>query len=138
MGLIKLKIPFLKTQTLHCWCNNLIYSLLLQKKKRALKIIIFNKERENVTWISRLTLRITIWYSIKKVWRWFTFESLYKKLIFLYQRLDLKDSKPSSSKILSVEDPLMAVVMASVALYWSDSSLAWKESLNVLSYIISP
>ena len=48
--------------------------------------------------------------------------TLYKKLIFLYQRLDFKDSKPSSSYIFSVEDPLMAPVMASVALYSSDYS----------------
>ena len=65
------------------------------------------------------------------------FRTLYKKLIFLYQSLDFKDSKPSSSHIFSVEDPLIAPVMASVALFWSDSSLAWKDSLNFLSYIIS-
>ena len=64
--------------------------------------------------------------------------TFYKKLIFLYQRLDFRDSKPSSSEIFSVEDPFMAPVMASVALYCSDSSLAGKDSLNVLSYIISP
>ena len=61
-----------------------------------------------------------------------------KKLIFLHQRLDFKYSKLSSSYMLSVEDPLMAPVMSSVALYWSDSSLAWKDSLNALPYIISP
>ena len=60
--------------------------------------------------------------------------TFYEKHIFLYQRLDSKDAKPS----FSVEDPLMAPVMANVALYWGDSSLAWKNSLNALSRIISP
>ena len=59
----------------------------------------------------------------------------YKKLIFLYQRFDFKDSKPSSLSIFLVEDSLMAPVTASAALYWSHSSLAWKVSLHVLSYI---
>ena len=58
---------------------------------------------------------------------------LYKiRLFFQYQRIDFKDSKPSFSYLFSVEDPLVAPVMASVALYWSDSSLAWKDSLNAL------
>ena len=68
----------------------------------------------------------------------FHFWELYiKKLIFLNQRLDLTkvphDFKPSSSWIFSVEDPLMTPAMVSVALYWSDYSLLWKDSLNALS-----
>ena len=38
--------------------------------------------------------------------------------------------------MFSVEDPLMTPVMA--IRDWSDSTLAWKDSLNALSYIISP
>ena len=59
----------------------------------------------------------------------------HEKLIFLYQCFDFKDSKPSSLSIFSVEDSLMAPVTPSAALYSSHSSLAWKVSLNVLSYI---
>ena len=96
-----------------------------------------NKERENAAWISCLMLPITIWYSIRKVWLWFTFQNVIQKTHFPVPESWFKDSEPSSSHISSVEDPLIAPVMASVALFWSDSSLAWKDSLNFLSYIIS-
>ena len=66
-----------------------------------------------------LVLPVTIWYSIvlKRYDGGSRLRTLYEKLVFLYQRLDFKDSKQSFSCIFSVEDPLMALVMVSVALY---------------------
>ena len=45
------------------------------------------------------------------------FRVLYKKFLFLYQRIDFEVSKPSFPKIFLVEHPPMAPVMASVTLY---------------------
>ena len=39
----------------------------------------FNKERRNYAWIYCLKLRVTIWYNIKKIWRWFAFEKFIQK-----------------------------------------------------------
>ena len=44
----------------------------------------FNKERENIAWMSYLKLGITTWHNIEKMWQWFTFENFIQKLIFQY------------------------------------------------------
>ena len=44
----------------------------------------FNKERENIAWMSYLKLGITTWRNIEKMWQWFTFENFIQKLIFQY------------------------------------------------------
>ena len=38
---------------------------------------------------------------------------------------------------LDISIVFITQIMANVALYWSDSSLMWKDSLNALSYITS-
>ena len=57
----------------------------------------FNKERGNVAWISCLMLTITIWYSIRKDGDSHRAFIQKKKIIFLYERLDFRISKPSYS-----------------------------------------
>ena len=134
---ISLKCVFKKLQTnLHCWCNSIIYStqLLQNEKNHAIKVIMFNKERGNVA--EFLIWRCVLLFGIVlKRYHDDSFLIICTKIIILYQRLDFKVSKPSFSYILLVEHPLMAPVMTSAVLHWSDSSLAWKVSLNPLSYI---
>ena len=47
----------------------------------------------------------------------------------LYHLLDLRDSSLSSSKIFSREVPCMATVIATAALYWTNSSFSQNYSL---------
>ena len=78
----------------------------------------FNKERGNVSgifYVRRCLLLFGI--LLPMIDNNLISRTLYKKLIFLYQHLDFKESKLSSSYIFSVEYPLIAPGMASVALY---------------------
>ena len=118
-----------------CVADFTIYFIPLcyrRSKKIFLKIIMLNKKE----WIliEFLVRRCVLLFgTVLKRHNVIHFWKLYtKKIIFLYQRLGFDDSKPSSPYIFSVEDLLMAPLMANVALYWSDSSLAWKDSLNPL------
>ena len=44
--------------------------------------------------------------------------------------LDFSDSKRNSIKMFSLDVPCMEPVMASIALYWIDSSFSQKDSLE--------
>ena len=43
------------------------------------------------------------------------------------------DSKPSSGWIFSLEISLMALAMATAALYWIGSNFCWKDPIKTLS-----
>ena len=64
----------------------------LRRKKRIFKIIIFNKERGNITLISSLTCVLLFGIVLKKYDGDSLLETLWKKLVFPYQRLDFKES----------------------------------------------
>ena len=139
-GRMKYKSVFLKIfklfelQILRC---SLFDSITAEGKKEFWKKLCFTLNKEILLVFLKLYVHTEVGIILNTY-----FGHLYLKILenqhsFLYRLLFSRVSKPSSSHSFSLDVPLIAPVIANVALYWIECSFWWNDALYACSYIMS-